>query len=80
MDFLNTLNTAFSGNSALGKIATSYVTGLANAGSKPKPIIVQQAAPAPVAASSDFDLKKWGMIGGGIFAAIIVLSMILKRK
>lgn len=77
MDFLDIL----SGDSAIGKLANTYVTGLANAKAKPKPVIVKQAAPVIQAApAKGMDMSKIAMIGGGVIALLVVVMVVGRRK
>ena len=77
MDFLNNI---LSGDSALGKLANSYVTGLAGGAAKPKPLVVNVSAPTAAPAAQSFDMKKWLMIGGGAFVGLLALIMVLKKR
>lgn len=84
MDIFSSLNGFLGGDSALSKLALSSLSGLAGGGSKPQPVPVVNSsvdrtyvAPAP---AEPTDWKKWGMIGGGAFALILVLVLATGRR
>lgn len=76
MDF----NKLFAPDSALTKIASSYVSGLANAGSKPKPLVVQVESPSATSMPAPVDYKKWAMIGIGSLAGLFLVLKLVKGK
>lgn len=71
----------FAKDSVLTNLANSYATGLANSGKKPKPLIIQQAAPVPsVPTSIESNPNKMLYIGGGVAAFVLILVLVMKGR
>ena len=75
------ISSLFSKDGALAQIGSSYATGLANAGSKPKQIIIQAPAAQVMSAPSSFGgSNKMLLIGGAVLAVILVGFLAMKGK